>query len=121
MTAVIAHPDTAICDGMTQLLSGVEGWRVYCAANGGEAVRIALVALPQLVLLNPHLQGMTGVATIASLRAHGISCPVVALVQHSDQDREQWYDQGYAGAVVLTNWRTQLVPHLRSLLDPQAP
>ena len=80
-------------------------------------MRIALATLPQLVLLDQDLQGMNGVATIASLRAHGIKCPVVVLVQHGDNDNDQWKAQGYAGAVVLSNGLVPLETQLRALLE----
>jgi CheY-like chemotaxis protein len=117
LTAVVAHPDAATCDSIVHVLRKVEGWRVYVVSNGGEAVRIALAVLPQLVLLDPDLRGMNGVATIASLRAHGINCPVVALVQYGDNGGEQWEAQGYAGAVMLSSGPGQVGAQLRALLD----
>lgn len=121
LAAIVAHPEAAIRDSLARILSKVEGWRVYYVSNGGEAVRIALVTLPQLVLLDPHLQGMNGAATIASLRAHGITCPVVALVQHSGVADAQWEMQGYAGTVALSDAPAQLLHQLQALLDLRAP
>jgi CheY-like chemotaxis protein len=117
LTAVVVHPDAAVCDSTVQLLAKMAGWRVYGVPSGGDAVRVALATLPQLVLLDQDLQGMNGVATIASLRAHGIKCPVVALVQHGEHDCEHWKAQGYAGAVVLSSGREPVGAQLRALLD----
>ena len=115
LTAILVHADAAIRTAVAAVLKDGAGWRVLGVSNGGEAVQAALAILPQVVLLDPYLQGMDGVATIAALRAHGIGCPVVALVEHNEQ-AQHWEDRGFAGAIVLSAGLPQVLPRLHMLL-----
>jgi CheY-like chemotaxis protein len=114
---VVVHADAAVRALLTALLGSHEGWSVQGVPNGGEAVRAALIAPPQLMLLDPHLHGMDGSATIAALRAHGISCPVVALVDRDDEARGAWEQRGYIGAMALSGGLPHIISQLRALLN----
>lgn len=113
---VVVHSDTTLRTQIAALLGDCEHWRVYQAVNGAETLQIALQTLPQLILLDPHLAGMDGFATIVALRAHGISCPVVALVSHDQRGDEFWAAQGFAAAVAVANDRADLDPQITACI-----
>jgi CheY-like chemotaxis protein len=116
LTAIVVHSKLEVRVLVTALLDDNACWQVWSAANGGEGVRLALTLLPNVVLLDPYLPGMDGIATIVALRAHKITCPVVALVEHHTEGLHAWQAQGFVGAVVLADGLPQVVPQLRALL-----
>jgi two-component system phosphate regulon response regulator PhoB len=64
------------------------GFAVTTAANGEEALRLAREALPDLVLLDQILPGMTGLEVLRQLRAAGETQAIRVLVL-SNSSREQ--------------------------------
>lgn len=115
-TIVVVHSNAALRTQLMAMLASQTGWDVYGATNGAETLRIALIMLPQLILIDSELRGMDGFATIVALRAHGITCPIVALVEHNAGTQEGWKSQGFSGAVELAGGPATLLPQLETLL-----
>ncbi|MBC8164095.1 MAG: response regulator [Roseiflexaceae bacterium] len=118
LIAILVHADAAIRATIELLLRERAVWQIHAVSNGGDAVRVALAVLPQVVLLNPYLRGMDGVATIAALRAHRITCPVVALVERDDESQSLWQERGFAGSITLSADLSHFAPQLQLLLTP---
>lgn len=57
------------------------GCRVITAADGREAVEIALTARPDLILMDLHMPRLDGLAATAQIRAHGEleAVPIIAV------------------------------------------
>jgi two-component system OmpR family response regulator len=117
LITLVAHGDASIRAPVVRQIGDQTGWSVQGASNGGELVTLALATLPELIILDPYLQGMDGVATIAALRAHGITCPIIALVEHDSESRSEWAARGYLGALTLSEGLARLLPQLHALLD----
>ncbi len=114
--AILAHANVAIRGAIEVALRDDAHWRVLGVSNGGEAVRVALTLMPQVVLIDPYLQGMDGVATIVALRAHGIVCPVIALLEQEREPSHVWQDRGFAGIIELSPGFSLVVSQLHVLM-----
>lgn len=116
---VVVHADTGTHSVLMQLLRSMARIQLHAAHNGGEAVQVALRVLPQLVLLDPHLPGMDGFATIVALRAHGIHCPVTALIDDDGPSEEYWLAQGFGGVIPLAHGPEQIRACIAAWLDEE--
>ncbi len=56
------------------------------AADGGEAVTIAKELLPDVILLDVNMPGMSGLEAVWKLRAEAPSCQILILTIHSDAE-----------------------------------
>lgn len=117
---VMVHADSGTHNALMQLLRSMACVQPYAAHNGGEAVQIALRVLPQLVLLDPYLPGMDGFATIISLRAHGIHCPVAALIGDDMPSEDHWQAQGFGGIIQLASGAEQIRARIAELLTEES-
>lgn len=76
------------------------GFRVITASNGEEALRIAEVSSPDLILMDISMPGLDGLGATRRLREHPIlkSIPVIALTAFSTEGfRRAAYDAGLDG------------------------
>lgn len=84
---LVVDDHTLFRRGLTALLGADEGLSVVGdAADAGEAQRKAEALLPDVVLLDNHLPGVTGVAALPALRA---ACPharILMLTVSEDED-----------------------------------
>jgi PAS domain S-box-containing protein len=64
---MVVDDDPSLSAYLTQILLD-EGFRVVCAGNGAEAVRLAREKRPDLITMDLLMPGMDGVAAIARLR-----------------------------------------------------
>lgn len=117
LKVVVVHADASTRTWLATLLESLDRVRVYAARNGGEAVQMALQVLPRLVLIDPYLQGMDGFATMVTLRAHGIRCPIVTLLEQHCQAQDFWQAQGFVGAIAIADGPAQLRARIKALLD----
>jgi two-component system cell cycle response regulator DivK len=76
-----------------------KGYRTLEATTGEDAVELALLHIPALVLMDVQLPGIDGVEALAQLRrnARTASIPVLALTaQAMNGDRERFLEAGFA-------------------------
>ena len=83
-------------------LEAVEGWTVFQAAGGAEALVVARDAIPDVIVLDVMMPGMDGPATLAALRidprtAHIPVIFVTARLQASDVGH--YLSLGVAGVI----------------------
>ncbi len=83
-TILIVEDDPSIRKGL-QLNLQVEGYRVLCAADGQEGLRLCGAESPDLVLLDLMLPRLGGIDLIRELRQHNELVPVLVL---SAKDQE---------------------------------
>jgi CheY-like chemotaxis protein len=77
-----------------------EGYRVITASNGEEAVRIAAIARPDLILMDIGMPGLDGLGATRKIREDEAlqSIPVIAITAFStDGFRRAAYDAGFNG------------------------
>jgi two-component system, cell cycle response regulator DivK len=76
---------------MMQLLLGLKGYSVIMAADGCEAVEIALAARPDLILLDLELPRLDGLSVARDLRRHSKfrKVPIFILSGHDPMEHKQ--------------------------------
>src|SRR5256885_9624 len=77
-TILIVEDDSSIRQGLQMNLQ-LEGYRVVCASDGKEGLRLLLAESPDLVLLDLMLPHLSGVDIIQKLRANNESLPVLVI------------------------------------------
>jgi two-component system chemotaxis response regulator CheY len=90
-------PDSLI---VTSLYLQQEGYRVITASNGEEALKVAEISAPDLILMDIGMPGLDGLGATRRLREHPTLrlVPVVALTAFStDGFRRAAYDAGIDG------------------------
>ncbi|MGL5908605.1 MAG: response regulator [Phycicoccus sp.] len=87
MTVLVVDDQALVRDGLVSLLSVQAGIEVVGdAANGAEAVELAVSLEPQVVLMDARMPVMDGVAATAALRDRLPHCRVVILTTFDDRD-----------------------------------
>ncbi|MDT7605045.1 MAG: hypothetical protein QOF61_3042 [Acidobacteriota bacterium] len=90
-------PDTLV---ITSLHLQQEGFRVITASNGEEALKVAEISAPDLILMDIGMPGLDGLGATRRLREHPTLrlIPVIALTAFStDGFRRAAYDAGIDG------------------------
>jgi two-component system cell cycle response regulator DivK len=78
------------------------GYRLLTAADGEEAIAIALQELPQLILMDLQLPKMNGYAAMQRLKTHPETAriPVIALTAHAmPEERYHAQQVGFNGYI----------------------
>jgi two-component system, cell cycle response regulator DivK len=74
------------------------GYKIICAADGPEAIRVAEQLHPTLILMDLRLPGMTGTEALHKLRAKPqfADVPIVAFTAHAlDDERTKALREGF--------------------------
>lgn len=99
MSVLLIEDDPASME-LAQFLLEEAGWAVRRADCADEARRCLAEGVPQLVLLDIHLPGCSGLDLVAELRRmRGMErVPVIALTAHAMRgDRERFLRAGFTG------------------------
>jgi two-component system cell cycle response regulator DivK len=102
MKKVLVADDKASSRELVRTVLERCGYEVLEAADGGEALELALANGPDLVLLDLHMPVLDGFGVIVQLRrlARFSSTPVVALTASAmDGDREHAMEAGFTGYI----------------------
>ena len=96
--------------------------RVIEAASGEEAVALARIEAPCLVVMDIRLPGMNGIETMRQIKATLPSAQIVMLTIHtSDTFRADATASGASAYVTKQAMHAELVPTLAALLADGAP
>ncbi len=82
-TAVIADTDPSLREVFQQFLSQ-RGYIVHTAPDGHEALRLLRAEHPQVMLLEHHLPGMTGLDVLRYVQAHSPQVGVILIAEALD-------------------------------------
>jgi CheY-like chemotaxis protein len=96
-----------------------EGFRVITASNGEEALKVAEISAPDLILMDIGMPGLDGLGATRRLREHPTLrlVPVVALTAFStDGFRRAAYDAGIDGYLTKPTDYDRLNDLIRRLL-----
>jgi diguanylate cyclase (GGDEF)-like protein len=113
MATILLAEDSRFLRKATQLILSKAGYCVVAAADGEEALRLALVSQPQLILLDLMMPRMNGVEVIRALKQDPKTAhiPVLVLSVFSQQNEQKLLKAGAAAYYE----KTRLVPE--SLLE----
>jgi two-component system response regulator MprA len=95
---------------------GAEGFEVTAAADGGAALALAETAVPDLVVLDVAMPGLSGFEVCRRLRAKGLTGGVLMLTaRDSVEDRVRGLESGADDYVVKPFAIAEVVARLRAL------
>ena len=117
MRVLLIDDHALVRKGIAELLRsrGVEV--VASVGSGEEGVQCALELNPDIVLLDVKMPGMNGIETMKSLRARGVSAPVLMLTMSSeDADLSAALRGGAQGYLLKDMEPEELVPALEAAL-----
>ena len=96
-TILVVDDEPALCRMLTRKLS-LDGYTVHCASDGQTALDKVAVARPELVLLDVHMPGLSGLEVVRRLRARYTSFELPVMMLSGDVDGDTVMDALEAGA-----------------------
>jgi len=105
--------------GLRNLLESVPSWSVYAeAANGNEAVEIALLSSPDIIIMDITMPEMNGLEAAARIAADRPDIPVIMFSLHLSEDVIGRFKTGSVrGAVAKSEAARDLLDAIRAVLD----
>jgi two-component system, NarL family, nitrate/nitrite response regulator NarL len=105
--------------GLRNLLEAVPNWSVYAeAANGNEAVEIALLSSPDIIIMDITMPEMNGLEAAARIAAERPDIPVIMFSLHLSEDVMGRFKTGSVrGAVAKSEAARDLLDAIRAVLD----
>lgn len=73
---LVADDDDEFRAAVAEIIA-LDGWQVWQASDGEEALRYALELRPDVLVLDQRMPAFTGVEVVQRLRAAGVPVPVV--------------------------------------------
>ncbi len=80
---LLVDDEVALLGGMSRVLARA-GYDVIIASNAEEGIAIAQRERPQLILLDVHMPGSDGLATMRALRQEGVDAPILMMSGAAD-------------------------------------
>ena len=104
--------------GLRNLLESIPGWSVYAgAATGNEAVELALLSSPDVVIMDITMPEMNGFEAAARIAAERPDIPIIMFSLHLSEDIVSRFKAGTVrGAVAKSEAARDLVEAVRTVL-----
>ena len=120
---LLADDHAVVRSGLTQLLATVEDVEVVgAAADGAEAVELALAERPDVVLMDLSMPVMDGIEAIRRLRVRDPEARIVVLTSFSDRERIlDALDAGAIGYLLKDAEPDELIRGVRAAAAGEAP
>ena len=120
---LLADDHAVVRSGLTQLLATVEDVEVVgAAADGAEAVDLALAERPDVVLMDLSMPVMDGIEAIRRLRGRDPEARIVVLTSFSDRERIlDALDAGAVGYLLKDAEPDELIRGVRAAAAGEAP
>ncbi|HEY3018913.1 MAG TPA: response regulator transcription factor [Solirubrobacteraceae bacterium] len=120
---LLADDHAVVRSGLTQLLATVEDVEVVgAAADGAEAVELALAQRPDVVLMDLSMPVMDGIEAIRRVRGHDPEARIVVLTSFSDRERIlDALDAGAIGYLLKDAEPDELIRGVRAAAAGEAP
>ena len=105
--------------GLRNLLESVPGWSVYAGASTGtEAVELALLSSPDVVIMDITMPEMNGIEAAARIATERPDIPIIMFSLHLSEDVVNRFKTGsIRGAVAKSEAARDLVDAVRTVLD----
>ena len=95
-------------------------YQVIEASNGEEAITLTLANIPQLIIMDITLPGMSGIEATRRIRDSSSSPPVLMFTVHEDTIyRDEAKNAGAIAYVAKHALQSELLPQLSSLLTSE--
>lgn len=116
---LIADDHEVMRMGLRNLLESVPGWSVYAGASTGtEAVELALLSSPDVVIMDITMPEMNGIEAAARIAAERPDIPIIMFSLHLSEDVVGRFKTGsIRGAVAKSEAARDLVDAVRAVID----
>jgi DNA-binding NarL/FixJ family response regulator len=120
---LIADDHPLVRDALTRLLGGVQDITVVgAAANGREAVAVALETSPDVILMDLEMPELDGIDATRALKQAGSPASVVILTTFSDRDRIIGaLDAGALGYLLKDAEQDEIIRGVRAAAEGNSP
>ena len=118
MRILVADDHEVMRMGMRNLLESVPGWSVYgSAANGAEAVEIALLSSPDIVIMDITMPEMNGLEAAARISVERPDIPIILFSLYlSEEVLSRFKISSVRGSVSKSEAARDLVEAVRTVL-----
>ncbi len=117
MRVLLIDDHALVRKGLEQLLASRGVDVVASVGSGEDGVRQAVALRPEIILLDVKMPGMTGIETVARLRAAGVDAPILMLtMSRDDADLRGALRAGAQGYLLKDMDPEDLVPALEATL-----
>lgn len=114
---LIVEDDEGIMLGLEENLRSA-GYEVLTASDGTKALSLAMDAVPDLIILDIMLPGMSGFEVCRELRAKGRSTPIVMLTARQDEfDKLHGFETGADDYVTKPFSIKELMARVKAILQ----
>lgn len=122
-TVGIVEDDPGVREHLRRLMDHAPGFRCVGAwASGEEALPALLAAVPDIVLMDVHLPGMSGIDCVAALKEKAPEAHVLMLTVYEDSEKIfRALSAGANGYLVKRDIPKKLLAALREMLSGGAP
>ena len=119
-TILIVEDHNAVRESLLAWLgSSFPQHEVIATANGEEAVKVAAVTVPDVVVMDISLPGISGIEAAQQIKRHTEEVQVVMLTIHEEQAYQADAEAAGASAFVPKRlMQSMLLPTLKGLLPP---
>lgn len=116
---LIADDHEVMRMGLRNLLESIPGWSVYAdAATGSEAVELALLSSPDVIIMDITMPEMNGIEAAARIATERPDIPIIMFSLHLSEDVVNRFKTGsIRGAVAKSEAARDLVDAIRAVLD----
>jgi DNA-binding NarL/FixJ family response regulator len=123
ITIGVVEDDPGVREHLTKLIDQSSGFQCVGAWSCGEtAIPALLGAMPDIVLMDVHLPGMSGIECVAALKEKVPDAHVLMLTVYEDSEKIfQALRAGANGYLVKRDIPKKLLPALREILSGGAP
>ncbi|HKR83493.1 MAG TPA: response regulator transcription factor [Terriglobales bacterium] len=105
--------------GLRNLLESVPGWSVYAGAStGNEAVELALLSSPDIIIMDITMPEMNGIEAAARIAVQRPEIPIIMFSLHLSEEVVNRFKTGsIRGAVAKSEAARDLVDAVRAVLN----
>jgi CheY-like chemotaxis protein len=116
---LIADDNPAIRRVLCSLLEAEEDYDLCAAAaNGQEAIELALKHRPELIILDLSMPVLNGLDAARKLKTLMPAVPIILFTQHAAPENPLWRQRLAVDRIVSKSDAPDLMSHVRSLLPP---
>lgn len=118
MRILVADDHEVMRLGLRNLLESVPGWSVYAGAStGSEAVELALLSSPDIIIMDITMPEMNGIEAAARIAVQRPEIPIIMFSLHLSEEVVNRFKTGsIRGAVAKSEAARDLVDAVRVVL-----